>query len=66
MYFGIFGGGVPGITFIKDESAQLIRTTFEIKLNTDILSDERFLNLTPYEKLPRDIETGRGNPFLPY
>lgn len=38
----------------------------QLKLDTSILKDERFLNLVPYEALSRDIKTGRANPFAPY
>ena len=65
-YMSIQRGSVPGVGTAKDESEKFFRTTLEIRLNKDILKDERFLKLVPYEKLPTEIDTGRRNPFLPY
>jgi hypothetical protein len=50
----------PGVT---EEGAGISR---QLKLDTSLLQDERFLNLVPYETLSRDIKTGRANPFIPY
>ncbi len=65
LYFGVFKqeGEEPAVV---ESVANLLQGIKEVKLNLDILRDRRFLDLTPYQKLPTDIKTGRDNPFAPY
>lgn len=45
---------------------EIIGVPGQLKLDTSIVKDERFLDLVPYDTLSRDIKTGRDNPFAPY
>lgn len=65
LYFGFFKRGVPAPEALEKE-AEILKGAREIKLNLDLFEEERFRNLVPYEKLPREIKTGRINPFVPY
>lgn len=62
LYFGLRASapGVQAPEFLPKSEIE------EIKMNTSILEDERFLALTPYERIKGDILAGRANPFLPY
>lgn len=68
IYFGLIRpGGKEEVVIIEDtEINALLETIKEIRLNTEVLNDKRFLDLSSYEKLSTEIETGRSNPFLPY
>ncbi len=48
---------------VGEETTGAVR---QLKLDTSLLTDERFLNLVPYETLTLDVKTGRANPFAPY
>lgn len=65
VYFGFLRRGAKEPGVIEKEDG-IFKGTREIKLNIGLLEDERFKTLAPYEKIPRDIETGRNNPFVLY
>lgn len=64
LYFGFFRK--TGLDLPDVEVAPRTKTLTRMKLNLDILRDKRFLDLTPYSRLPLEVETGRDNPFSDY
>lgn len=64
LYFGIMRREVPEEK--RTEGTDLLTRTREVGLNVDLLQDKRFKALIPYDKLSREIKTGRNNPFVPY
>jgi len=67
LYFGVFRKGKPGAgVTIVEEFPVFPSGPGVIKLDLSLLTQDRFRDLVPYEKLSTDIKTGRKNPFLPY
>lgn len=62
LYLGVLKRGEPEV-FEGDIDIRNIR---EVRLNLELLKEEEFRGLTPYDKLQADIKTGRKNPFAPY
>lgn len=65
LYFGFFRRG-GGEQFLEEGGAEIIKGAREVRLNLGVFTEERFKDLIPYDKLPKDIKTGRNNPFIPY
>lgn len=65
LYFGFFRQEerIPGLT---PSEVTISKDIAEVKLDLDLLKEDRFLDLTPYSKLEGGVETGRKNPFAPY
>lgn len=65
LYFGLRAPAPAPVASVADSllKSEIIK---EIKMNTSIFEDERFLALVPYERIKGDILAGRANPFLPY
>lgn len=67
LYLGVFRGVGPAVNGVsKEPELQKSREDFEIKLDSSLFKDEKFLSLVPYGKIVQDVKIGRGNPFLPY
>lgn len=67
LYIGrLKNKGIGQETPQREAGGEISGAARQLKLDTSILTDERFLNLVPYETLSRDIKTGRTNPFAPY
>lgn len=65
LSFGRLRQGLPE-TAPAGEELEIAKGAREIRLNVNLLTEEKFKELIPYERLSRKIMTGRNNPFVPY
>jgi len=67
LYFGFLKNPDKSAKFVDKEGyLDIFIGAREIKLNTELLEDDRFKSLIPYSRIPTDIKTGRDSPFSSY